>query len=73
MFNQLKWVTFPEGVTYLKAIQMYKTVCGDVPDYLKYVLVFTSDIHCRLLRILFNYHLDPVQSYFGYYLCFQEL
>jgi len=52
---------------------MYKTVCGDVPDYLKYVLVFTSDIHCRLLRILFNYHLDPVQSYFGYYLCFQAL
>jgi len=24
MFNQLKWVTFPEGVIYQKAIQMYK-------------------------------------------------
>ena len=34
MFTQLKRMTFPERVVYHKAIQMYKTVCGDVPDYL---------------------------------------
>jgi len=35
MFTQLKWMTFPEQVVYHKAIQMYKTVCGVAPDYLK--------------------------------------
>ena len=40
MFTQLKWVTFPERVVYHKAIQMYKTVCGDAPDYLKNDFVF---------------------------------
>ena len=35
MITQLKWMTFPERVVYHKAIQMYKTVCGDAPDYLK--------------------------------------
>jgi len=34
IFTQLKWVTFPERVVYHKANQMYKTVCGDAPDYL---------------------------------------
>ena len=33
-FTQLKWMTFPERVVYHKTIQMYKTVCGDAPDYL---------------------------------------
>jgi len=28
-------MTFPELVGYHKAIQMYKTVCRDAPDYLK--------------------------------------
>jgi len=32
MFTQLKWMTFPERVVYHKAVQMYKTVCGDAPD-----------------------------------------
>jgi len=40
---------FPERVVYHKAIQMYKTVCGDAPDYLKNDFVFTSEIHSRLL------------------------
>ena len=35
MFIQLEWMTFPERVVYHKAIQLYKTVCGDAPDYLK--------------------------------------
>ena len=33
-FTQLKWMTFLERVVYHKTIQMYKTVCGDAPDYL---------------------------------------
>jgi len=33
MFTQLKWMTFAKRVVYHKAIQMYKTVCGDAPDY----------------------------------------
>ena len=50
MFTQLKWMTFPERVVYHKAIQMYKTVCGDAPDYVRNDFVFTSEIHSRLLR-----------------------
>jgi len=42
-------MTFPERVVYNKAIQMYKTVCEDAPDYLKTDFVFTSEIHSRLL------------------------
>ena len=35
MFTELKWMTFPERVVHHKAVQMYTTVCGDAPDYLK--------------------------------------
>ena len=41
---------FPERVVYHKAIQMYKTVHGDAPDYLKNDFIFTSEIHTSLLR-----------------------
>jgi len=41
-------MTFPERVIYQKAIQMYNTVSGTSPNYLK--LQFTSDIHSRTLR-----------------------
>ena len=57
MFTQLKWMTFPERVVYHKAIQMYKTVCGDAPDYLKNDFVFTSEIYSRLLRSSSNFQL----------------
>jgi len=57
MFTQIKWMTFPERVVYNKAIQMYKTVCEDAPDYLKTDFVFTSEIHSRLLRSSSNFHL----------------
>ena len=36
---------------------MYKTVCGDAPDYLKNDFVFTSEIHSRLLRSSSNFQL----------------
>ena len=57
MVTQLKWMTFAELVVYHKAIQMYKTVCRDAPDCLKIDLVFTSEIHTRLLRSSFNFQL----------------
>ena len=43
LFSQLKWMTFP-------AIQMYKTLSGTSPNYLKIPFTFTSDIHSRTLR-----------------------
>ena len=48
LFSQFKWMTFPERVIYQKAIQMYKTLSGTSPNYLK--IPFTSDIHSRTLR-----------------------
>jgi len=43
---------FPERVTYMKAIQMFKTIRGDAPEYLR-----SSDTHVRLLRSLSNFQL----------------
>ena len=56
-FTRLTWMTFPERVVYHKAIQMYKTVCGDAPDYLNNDVVFTSEIHSILLRSSSNFQL----------------
>ena len=50
MFADLKWMTFPERVIYQKAIQMFKTLHGHAPDYLRTSFTFTSEIHARLLR-----------------------
>ena len=36
---------------------MYKTFCGDAPDYLKKDFVFASEIHSRLLRSSSNLQL----------------
>ena len=38
-------MTFPERVIYQKAIQMYNTLSGTFPNYLKIEFTFTSDIH----------------------------
>jgi len=69
-------MTFPERVVYHKAIQMYTTVCGDAPDYLKNVSVFTSEIHSRLLRSSSNFQLytpNYTQNYFVTRSFFQAL
>ena len=50
MFSDLKWVSFPERVIHIKAIQMSKTIRGEAPEYLMSAFTFTSDIHTRLLR-----------------------
>ena len=36
---------------------MYKTGCGDAPDYLKMISFFTSEIHSILLRSSSNFQL----------------
>ena len=46
MFTHLKWMTSPDRVVYRKAIQMYKTVFGNAPDYLKMILF----LHPRLIQ-----------------------
>ena len=43
-------MTFPERVIYQKSIQMYKTLSGTSPNYLKIPFTFASDIHSRTLR-----------------------
>ena len=45
LFSQLKWMTFPERVIYQKGIQMYTTLSGTSPNYLKLPFTFTPDIH----------------------------
>ena len=46
LFKELYWQTFPERVTYQKAILMYiiNNIC---PDYLKNYVSYTSDVSCR--------------------------
>ena len=57
LFSKLKWMTFHERVIYQKAIQMYKTLRGDAPDYLQNAFTFTTDIDSRLLRSSSTYQL----------------
>ena len=41
---------FSDRVIYQKALQMYKTLHGGAPEYLRTPLTFTSEIHSRILR-----------------------
>jgi len=41
----------------MKAIQMFKTIRGDAPEYLRSSFTFASDIHARLLRSSSNFQL----------------
>ena len=50
MFSGLKWMTFSERVLYQKPIQMFKTIRGNAPEYLRTLFTFATDIHARLLR-----------------------
>ena len=54
LFEEIQWMTFPERVIYLKAVQMFKTMNNTAPAYLKSLFTFTSDIHSRLLRSTTN-------------------
>ena len=51
MVSDVKWMSIPERVICMKAIQMFKTIMGDAPEYLRSPFTFASDIHARLLRL----------------------
>ena len=57
MISDLKCMSFPERVMYMKAIQLFKTIKGDEPEYLWSSFTLASDIHTRLLRSSSNFHL----------------
>ena len=40
MISDLKCMSFPERVIYMKAIQMLKTIRGDAPEYLRSLFTF---------------------------------
>jgi len=44
MFSDLKWISFPERDIYKKVIQMFKTIRGDAPEYLRLSFTFAPDI-----------------------------
>ena len=44
LFKELNWQTFPERVTYQKAILMYRIINNTCPDYLKNYVSYTSDV-----------------------------
>jgi len=50
LFEELNWQTFPERVTYQKAILMYRIISNICPDYLKNDVSYTSDVSCRDTR-----------------------
>jgi len=41
---------YPDRVIYQKALQMYKTIHGGTPEYLRTPFTFTSEIHSIILR-----------------------
>ena len=43
------------GYLYMKAIQMFKTIKGDAPEYLRSSFTFASDMHAILLRSSSNF------------------
>ena len=50
LVKELNWQTFPERVTYQKAILMYRTINNIFPDYLNNFVSDTSDVSCRDIR-----------------------
>ena len=48
-------MTFPECVLYQKAIQIFKTIRGNAPEYLRTSFTFATDIHAIRLRSSSSY------------------
>jgi len=48
-------MTFPGRVLYQKAIQMFKTIRGNAPEYIRTSFTFATDIHAILLRSSSSY------------------
>lgn len=57
LFSELKWQSFPERVTYQKAIMMYKIINKICPDYLLNHITLTSEISTRHTRSHDTYQL----------------
>ena len=66
-FSDLKWMSFPERVIYMKAIQMLKTIRGYAPEYLRLSFTFASHKHARLLRSSSNFQLYTPKSHLEIY------
>ena len=67
MFSDLKWMSFLERVMYMKAIQIFKTIRGDAPEYLRSSFTFASHKHARLLRSSSNFQLYTPKSHLEIY------
>ena len=52
MFSDLKWMSFAKRVTYMKAIQMFKTIRGDAQEYLRSSFTFAPDMHATLFMFI---------------------
>ena len=50
LFKEFNWQTFPERVTYQKALLIYRIINNKCPDYLKNYVSYTSNISCRYTR-----------------------
>ena len=50
LFKELNWQTFPERVTYQKAILMYRIINNIVLIILKNYVSYTTDVSCRDTR-----------------------
>jgi exonuclease III len=50
LFKELNWMTFPERVSFQKAVLMFKLFNGTAPDYLLNKFPLVSHIHERNLR-----------------------
>ena len=59
LFQQLKWMTFPQRVIFQKAVLMYKSLNDQAPIYLRNAFTFTSDVHTQNLRSSSNLQLYP--------------
>jgi len=57
MFSDLKWMSFPERVIYMKAIQVFPTIRGDALEYLRLSFTFASNMLTRLLHSSSNFQL----------------
>ena len=50
MFNELKWLPFPQRVKYHTCIMVYKGLNDLAPDYINDLFIETSEVHTRNLR-----------------------
>ena len=51
----------------MNAIQMFKTIRGDAPEYFRSSFTFASDIHARLLRSSSNFQLYTPKPHYEIY------